>query len=81
MTDGVGAMDVAGERGCCNDAETAKKTGQLCKTGQTCSSSSSGLLPSLHLLLVPFAPVVPPTVALAIPTFYPLDLWRPPILS
>lgn len=65
---------------CCNDAETAAKTGQPCKTAQPCSTSGQ---------FMPFsAPedwYQPPADAVRYPhladslfPYDPADLWRPP---
>jgi len=67
---------------CCNDAETAAKTGKLCKTDTPCGSSSASVLPSFHAH-IPSAQASHPVSALAalIATFDPSGIWRPPFLS
>jgi hypothetical protein len=67
---------------CCNDAETASKTGKLCKTDIPCSSASACVLPSFHAHL-PSAQASAPVPALTalIVSFDPSGVWRPPSLS
>lgn len=67
---------------CCNDAETAAKTGKLCKTDTPCGSSSACVLPSFHEH-IPSAQASHPVSALdaLIATFDPSGVWRPPSLS
>lgn len=77
------AMDMSGAAGdCCNDADTAAKTGKLCKTGQTCSVPVVGAIASLPLpepIVAASCPV--PTPSLVTASFDPLAVWRPPTLS
>jgi hypothetical protein len=66
---------------CCNDAATASKTGQLCKTGQECSPPVTYMLPPTIVLLALTSEV---TQLAAIPvrthTGPPSAVWRPPTL-
>ncbi|WP_339778707.1 hypothetical protein [uncultured Methylophaga sp.] len=67
---------------CCNDAETAAKTGKTCKADKDCSISNVVILfsvPSWNFVStdrrlvragIPFVPILAPA-----------DLWRPPTLS
>lgn len=77
------AMDLSGSVGdCCNDADTAAKTGKLCKTGQTCSVPVVGAIASLPLP----EPIVAesclvPTARLITLSFDLVAVWRPPTLS
>lgn len=79
----AGVMGDSGGAGdCCNDAETAAKTGKLCKTGQQCSLSQVFTLASRQLPdQRPLA--ITPRVAgkLFSPSFNLSDIWRPPSLS
>ena len=67
---------------CCNDAETAAKTGKHCKTDTPCGSSSHCILPLLYAY-IPYAQASDPVVALTVQivTFDPSGVWRPPSLS
>ncbi len=66
---------------CCNDAETFKQTGQLCKNGQECQAPAGFLAP-------PVLPVAQPlpvsdlqvTVSTDPPQSSPANIWRPPSL-
>jgi hypothetical protein len=75
-------MDHANMPDCCNDAETAAKTGKSCKADQDCSISNVVILFS-----VPSWNFVSTDRRLArasipfVPTLAPTDLWRPPTLS
>lgn len=75
-------MDHANMPDCCNDAETAAKTGKSCKADQDCSISNVVILFS-----VPSWNFVSTDRRLArasipfVPTLAPNDLWRPPTLS
>lgn len=67
---------------CCNDAETAAKTGKLCKTDTPCGSSSACVLPSFYTH-IPLVQAANPVFALNAPitTVDPSGIWRPPSLS
>lgn len=73
---------VQAEGDCCNDADTAAKTGQLCKTDMPCGTSSAFGLPSFHAH-VPSAQASAPVPALTAPIAAsdPSGVWRPPTLS
>jgi len=77
------AMDMSGAAGdCCNDADTAAKTGKLCKTGQSCSVPVVGAIASLplpELIVAASCPV--PTARLVTLSFDLVAVWRPPTLS
>lgn len=80
--DSMGPMVHADKSDCCNDFDSAAKTGDTCKSNKSCSSSqlvifattASWNLVSIHqdraLSSTPFMPYLAPT-----------DLWRPPTLS
>lgn len=65
---------------CCNDADTAEKTGKPCKPAQPCSSAGQ-FLPFSNLAVIPQerAPSVrfPHLADIAI-SFDPAATWRPP---
>ena len=75
-------MDHANMPDCCNDAETAAKSGESCKAEQGCSIPNLIIFPSIPswnfvsagmsstLTNIPFEPNLAPN-----------DLWRPPTLS
>lgn len=64
---------------CCEDAETAVKTGKLCKTDTPCSSFSAFVTPSfLAPLTCAQASVLAPALTERIATFDPAGIWRPP---
>jgi hypothetical protein len=67
---------------CCNDAETAAKTGKLCKTDAPCGSSSAFVFPSLqsHLPTTQASELVPVLDAMTA-SFDLKGVWRPPSLS
>ena len=69
----------AAEHDCCNDADTAAKTGKMCKTGQDCSVSAqypAGIYSSF------FLPVEQSTqyssLVLFVRSFDASSVWRPP---
>ena len=76
-------MDMSGADGdCCNDADTAAKTGKLCKTGQSCSVPVVFVTASLPLQEpILGSPCLIPTARLVTASFDPPALWRPPTLS
>jgi len=67
---------------CCNDAETAAKTGKMCKSAQSCNLSQMFTLASFHALIeVPFS-LLPATMTKAfVPPSSPGEIWRPPSRS
>ena len=68
---------------CCNDAETALKTGQPCKSGQACSAPAAWALPALpaaHLQSVFSSGMVSSSGSFP-PHVYPVGVWRPPTPS
>lgn len=67
------------DSGCCRDAETAAKTGKLCKTDASCSHASVGFFSSINANL-PTARAASPTCTLneRIDEIDPPDVWRPP---
>lgn len=77
------AMDMSGSADdCCNDADTAAKTGKLCKTGQSCSVPVVCAIASLPLPeLIPAASCLTPTARLVTASFDPPAVWRPPTFS
>lgn len=67
---------------CCNDADTAAKTGKACKTGQACSAAGAWLTSWQDL------PLCQPSIVSLVSSFQPFVLridsggrWRPPALS
>lgn len=78
----MATMDYADMPDCCNDAETAAKSGESCKAEQGCSIPNLIIFPSIPswnfvsagmsstLTNIPFEPNLAPN-----------DLWRPPTLS
>ena len=67
---------------CCNDAVTAAKTGQLCKTGHDCSPTLSYMLsPTLVQLALTADVQQLPAIPARIHTGPPSAVWRPPTLS
>jgi len=67
---------------CCNDADTAAKTGKSCKTGQACPAAGAWLMSSLQLCS--FSPTTVPLVSSPEPfplSIHPGGQWRPPALS
>jgi hypothetical protein len=85
MEQGAQAMMMDGSDSggdCCNDAETAAKTGKLCKTGQAGNFPSPGALASAP------APMQTPASSRLVATATPIPLsadsasvWRPPTIS
>lgn len=72
-------VDGAMMHDCCNDEETAAKTGKLCKTGQECSSGAQCLLfPFMMPTVAPVAVERSSLISPFIPAFSPAGLWRPP---
>ena len=70
---------VSAMHGCCNDADTAAKTGKACKTGQECQSGGQYLVfpPVVHS----FASSASDRFSLIEPflhAFIPSGVWRPP---
>jgi len=72
--------DISTMHDCCNDADTAKKTGKACKTVQPCASvgqalpfSELGVLSQLPASSVRF-----PRLADVSFSFDPAATWRPP---
>ena len=66
---------------CCNDEETAAKTGKMCKTGQECQTGQmiSVVLPKIaspHPSGDDYA-----TLVLSVRSINTSNVWRPPALS
>lgn len=71
------AMDP--DSGCCNDAETAAKTGKLCKSDASCSHSSVGIPSSINANMSAARAASPVfTLRERIDEIDPPDVWRPP---
>lgn len=75
-TDDGAVQDIAD---CCNDAETAAKTGKFCKANSPCGSSAAGIAVVLPDMFLP----APPSGAVPGSTVpgYSFDahaIWRPP---
>lgn len=79
----VEALDaVAAADDCCNDADTAGRTGEPCKSGQECSVSHAFAVASLTLAdHAPAAGRIAPSANRHPPSFDPSAVWRPPIIS
>ena len=73
--------EAAAMHDCCNDAETAAKTGKPCKSAQPCQSAGQFLLFSaLGVLPQDQAPSVRfPHLADILFSFEPAATWRPPV--
>lgn len=64
---------------CCNDAETAAKSGQPCKTGQECSAPAFPLAGATRVLaLTRSSTTVPDSPAVLGQSGPPATVWRPP---
>lgn len=70
-----------GAGSCCNDADTAAKTGKLCKTGQECSLSTSAIMSLQTTLLDPMSSPQVVTTLFMTPALHPSAVWRPPSFS
>ena len=67
---------------CCNDAETAAKTGKLCKTGQACNLSFSFAVTSVHApTQAPASSCFVTGAMLTMPSVGHSGIWRPPTFS
>lgn len=67
---------------CCNDADTAAKTGDPCKTGQSCTPMGAFADVSLHAKTPYSSSTVPAlTGVLFMPSADQSSIWRPPLLS
>ncbi|MBN8760227.1 hypothetical protein [Thiobacillus sp. 65-1402] len=73
-------VDADAAHDCCEDAETAAKTGKTCKSGQPCQTGgqhfsvyTSGLLPQEPVPATRF-----PHIAADMFSFDPAAAWRPP---
>ena len=80
----LGVMDMTADMGlmhdCCNDAETAAKTGQPCKTVQPCPSPGQ-FLPFASIEVLPLERATSvrfPHLADTLFSFDPAATWRPP---
>lgn len=75
-------MDMADEHDCCNDLETFLKTGQMCKTSQSCGASGTGLLAAMPTFsAVPFTTDFLPDISPSLQSAHPIGVWRPPTFS
>lgn len=79
---GMGDMEHNISADCCNDAETAAKTGELCKADQNCSVSPLVIFSSAptysHISTIRNTAL---NIIPRVPDSSPSDLWRPPTLS
>lgn len=67
---------------CCNDEDTAAKTGHACKTGQECSLTQACMaLPVIFSAGLPTATYAVPPPRDRLWSFDPTSVWRPPTLS
>ncbi len=66
---------------CCNDAETALKTGKVCKTDTQCGSSSAFVHAIQAYRAVAQASDSWSALTALIATLDPSSVWRPPTLS
>lgn len=80
----LGVLDLSADTGlmhdCCNDSETAAKTGQPCKTVQPCPSPGQ-FLPFAEIEVLPqerAASTRFPLLAETVFSFDPAAAWRPP---
>ncbi|MEO5734314.1 MAG: hypothetical protein ABIN96_16770 [Rubrivivax sp.] len=75
----VTASDDADIDGCCNDADTAARTGQPCKVGQECHAPVLALAHAVAVspAIGPLRPICP-EVADCGPADPPDVVWRPP---
>lgn len=74
------ALDGADD--CCNDAETAAKTGKLCKTGQAGNLSSPFAVTSFQApMQLPVSSPLVPMAKFTPLSFDPSGVWRPPTIS
>ena len=64
---------------CCNDPETAARTGKLCKSDTSCTSPGACVLPSFRVSIAP-DPASDPASPLISPPVSPdlSSVWRPP---
>lgn len=86
QSDSMGPMQMAdmepqamADHDCCNDAQTATKTGKMCKTSQDCPVSTlypANFGSSLSLSAGPVTQY--PSLVLSVRTFDPSSVWRPP---
>jgi len=67
---------------CCNDAETAARTGKHCKYDMPCQLAGAGVLPTSGFRAFP-PPSTAPVPALVVlnVSFEPSGVWRPPSLG
>jgi hypothetical protein len=78
----MATMNHADMPDCCNDAETAAKTGEFCKADQDCSISNVVLFFSVSSWNFASTDRCLARASIAfVPTLAPTDLWRPPTLS
>ncbi len=67
---------------CCNDAETAAKTGKLCKADTPCGSFNACVFVSFRTPISSAQASSPvPALTALITSFNPSGIWRPPSLS
>jgi hypothetical protein len=72
----------AGSHDCCNDADTAARTGQLCKMGQECTAPMTYLLPPSMLQQgVATQRIFFASLPVTLHTRPPAAVWRPPSLT
>lgn len=77
----VATTDTAGVHGCCNDADTAAKTGKACKAEQNCQPVSPGLIiQAENQLPAPLGVKITLANSRLALTFEPSATWRPPTL-
>lgn len=82
--DGQGMMMDAmhGHGDCCNDADTAAKTGKLCKSGQPVNLTFSWAVDSFQApLQIPVSSCLVATTGFMPLSLDPSAVWRPPTLS
>jgi hypothetical protein len=66
---------------CCDDADTAAKTGKPCKTCAECQAPNPGALAAQsHPRIAPALPHPKRTIEALIPADNPAGVWRPPAL-
>lgn len=76
MPDATAAAD-----DCCNDADTAAKTGKPCKPGFGCNLPNVGTVALQVPVQAPTSCGLLPTADRITPSFDPSGVWRPPTFS
>lgn len=81
QSDAVAAITPDADHDCCNDADTAARTGKVCKTGQECPVGGIGPIMSFQAASpTPMDPLRLVFRARAMFDSGPSGVWRPPTL-